>query len=56
MKKIITIFISAYSLLSASAQNADEILSRVEKNMSSDNRIFESSMIIHGIRNDRTIT
>jgi len=24
--------------------------------MSSDNRIFESSMIIHGIRNDRTIT
>lgn len=43
-------------MLSASAQNADEILSRVEKNMSSDNRIFESSMIIHGIRNDRTIT
>jgi len=56
MKRIIIIFISAYSLLSASAQNADEILSRVEKNMSSDNRIFESAMIIHGIRNDRTIT
>ena len=56
MKRIIIIFISAYSLLSASAQNADEILSMVEKNMSSDNRIFESAMIIHGIRNDRTIT
>jgi outer membrane lipoprotein-sorting protein len=56
MKRIIIIFISAYSLLSASAQNADEILSSVEKNMSSDNRIFESAMIIHGIRNDRTIT
>lgn len=37
-------------------RNADEILSRVEKNMSSENRIFESSMTIHGARTSRTIT
>jgi len=36
--------------------DADEILKKVEKNISSDNRIFESSMIIHGKRNSRTIT
>lgn len=38
------------------AQNADDILRRVENNMSSDNRVFESSMTIHGVRNSRTIT
>jgi len=36
--------------------SADEILKKVEKNMSSENRIFESSMIIHGKRSSRTIT
>jgi outer membrane lipoprotein-sorting protein len=45
-------------LLSAglSAQSADEILDRVDRNMSSDNRVFESTMIIHGTRTSRTIT
>ena len=43
-------------MTSSAAQDADEILKRVEKNMSSDNRIFESSMIIHGSRTSRTIT
>ena len=38
------------------AQNADEILDRVDQNMSSENRIFESTMTIHGKRNSRTIT
>jgi len=38
------------------AQNADDILRRIEKNLSSDNRIFESSMTIHGVRSSRTIT
>jgi len=51
------IFITSVCLLtSIAAQDADEILKRVEKNMSSDNRIFESSMIIHGSRTSRTIT
>jgi len=36
--------------------SADMILQKVEKNMSSDNRIFESSMTIHGTRSSRTIT
>jgi len=36
--------------------NADDILKKVEKNMSSDNRVFESSMIIHGKRSSRNIT
>jgi outer membrane lipoprotein-sorting protein len=36
--------------------NANEILDRVDRNMSSENRIFESSMTIHGKRNSRTIT
>lgn len=36
--------------------SADGILKKVEDNMSSDNRIFESSMTIHGTRSTRTIT
>lgn len=36
--------------------SADEILEKVEKNLSSDNRIFESSMTIQGSRTSRTIT
>jgi outer membrane lipoprotein-sorting protein len=38
------------------AQNAEEIIRKVEKNMSSDNRIFESSMTVSGSRTSRTIT
>lgn len=34
----------------------DEIMRRVDKNMSSENRVFESSMTIQGKRNIRTIT
>jgi outer membrane lipoprotein-sorting protein len=40
----------------ALAQNADEILRKVEQNLSSNNRVFESEMIIHGRRSSRTIT
>ncbi len=38
------------------SQSADEILKKVDKNMSSTNRIFESSMTIHGKRFSRTLT
>jgi outer membrane lipoprotein-sorting protein len=38
------------------AQTADEILDRVDLNMSSENRIFESIMTINGKRNSRTLT
>ncbi len=37
-------------------ENAEEILKKVDQNMSSKNRVFESTMIIHGKRNSRTIT
>ena len=39
-----------------SQPDADEILKKVEKNMSSDNRVFESSMTIRGNRTNRTLT
>jgi len=42
--------------ITVSAQTADEILDRVDRNMSSENRIFESTMTIHGKRSSRTIT
>ena len=35
---------------------ASEIIQKVDDNMSSDTRITESQMIIHGRRNSRTIT
>jgi len=38
------------------AQNAEEIIDRVDKNMSSENRVMEIEMIIHGNRKSRTIT
>jgi outer membrane lipoprotein-sorting protein len=38
------------------AQEADDILLKVDRNMSSKNRIFESTMIIHGKRSSRTVT
>ncbi len=40
----------------AQAQNAQDILQSVEKNLSSTNRVFEADMIIHGRRNTRTLS
>lgn len=42
--------------LSLAAQDAKQILDKVDSNMSSENRIFESDMIIHGRRTNRTIS
>jgi len=42
--------------MSFTGPDAKVILDKVDKNMSSENRIFESEMIIHGRRNNRTIT
>lgn len=39
-----------------SAQTAEEILDMVDKNTSSENRIVESTMIVHGKRVSRTMT
>ncbi|MBN1986556.1 MAG: outer membrane lipoprotein-sorting protein [Prolixibacteraceae bacterium] len=56
MKPIITSFLIFMTTLIFAQPDAREILDRVDKNMSSENRIFESSMTIHGKRNSRTIT
>ncbi|HEX2394978.1 MAG TPA: outer membrane lipoprotein-sorting protein [Bacteroidales bacterium] len=42
--------------VSICGQDAATILDRVDRNMSAKNRIFESTMVIHGKRNSRTIT
>lgn len=55
MRVLLTMILSLTTLLAA-AQNAEDILSKVDENMASDNRIVEASMTIHGKRNSRTIT
>ena len=56
MKKLATLFLLCASALTASAQTAIQILERIDRNMSSESRIFESTMTIHGKRNSRTLT
>jgi outer membrane lipoprotein-sorting protein len=53
---ISTICFFVLSLAGLSQPDADDILKKVEKNMSSENRVFESSMSIRGNRTNRTIT
>lgn len=57
MKKIILLIsLTLYTAVSIIAQDADKILADIDKNMSADSRIVESTMIVHGKRNDRTMT
>ncbi|MBN2775331.1 MAG: outer membrane lipoprotein-sorting protein [Prolixibacteraceae bacterium] len=56
MKSIITFILTAIIAISNGQPDANEIIDRVDRNMSSENRVFESSMTIHGKRNSRTIT
>ncbi|MBW6491936.1 MAG: outer membrane lipoprotein-sorting protein [Lentimicrobium sp.] len=51
---ILILFTLVFSGLNA--QNAEQILEKVDANMSSENRVFESSMTILGRRGSRTIT
>jgi outer membrane lipoprotein-sorting protein len=56
-KNVVTIIcIFSISLIGLSQPGADAILKKVEKNMSSDNRVFESTMTIWGNRSSRTIS
>lgn len=55
MKTILTIILSAFVVSVSGQQNANEIIESVDKNMSSQNRIFESTMTINGKRSSRTI-
>ena len=52
----ITLLILLFISSMAHAQSADEILKKVDQNMSSTNRVFKSSMTIHGKRFSRTLT
>lgn len=56
MKHIKFIIISSLLATTAYSQDADAILDKVDQNMSSENRVFESTMTINGKRNSRTIT
>lgn len=55
--RIFFLLLLALSLSAASGQKPDgkELLQRVDKNMSSETRVFTSKMIIHGQRSVRTI-
>jgi outer membrane lipoprotein-sorting protein len=55
MKKLL-IIILAITTINLSAQTAVEIIEKVDKNMSAENRVVKSSMTIHGKRNSRTMT
>lgn len=56
MKSIVWILILTSSFrTSAQIPDGKEVLRRIDKNMSSENRVYSSKMIIHGRRNVRTI-
>lgn len=55
--KFVRLFIAIFLLLSeAYGQDAKTILERVDQNLSSTNRVFESTMTIQGARTRRVIT
>jgi outer membrane lipoprotein-sorting protein len=56
MKKTLILLIISFLASAFSVQDGDDILKKVENNMSSDNRVFEATMVIHGVRNSRTLT
>jgi outer membrane lipoprotein-sorting protein len=56
ISQVCLIAVLLFSQASFGQQDAEAILKKVEKNISSDNRVFESSMIINGSRTSRTIT
>jgi outer membrane lipoprotein-sorting protein len=53
---IIAGLLAGISGIVSAQSDAGDILKKVEKNLSSDNRVFESTMIIHGRRTSRSIT
>jgi outer membrane lipoprotein-sorting protein len=56
MKTTLAIFFVLIALTGNSQPTAQEILNKIDRNMSSDNRIFEATMTIHGKRSSRTMT
>jgi outer membrane lipoprotein-sorting protein len=56
MGKIFLLLVSAFFLSDFQDHDANMILEKVDRNLSSTNRVFESEMVIHGRRSNRTIT
>ena len=52
---LISIFSGLVLNLTAQYPNGNDLLRRIDQNMSSDSRIFTSKMIIHGTRGARTV-
>jgi outer membrane lipoprotein-sorting protein len=55
MRTIICLLLMGSISFNAQYPDGKEILKRIDQNMSSENRIFTSKMIIHGQRNSRTV-
>lgn len=56
MKKSVVLIITIITTGILTAQNAAQIISDVDKNLSANSRVVESSMTIHGRRSSRTMT
>lgn len=57
MYKISILFFILFAISGfLNAQTAEEIINKIDQNMSAENRVVESSMTIHGKRNSRTMT
>ena len=56
MKHLVILLAMAFIGPDATAQNADEIIQKVDENMVSVTQVSTSKMVIHGRRNTRTVT
>jgi outer membrane lipoprotein-sorting protein len=56
MKKYFLVVILIFFVGFGFQEDGEKILRRVDQNLSSANRVFESTMVIHSKRNSRTIT
>jgi len=56
MKSILLILASSFFMLQSTPPDAKEILRKVDENMISKNRVYESKMVIHTRRGSRTVT
>ncbi len=55
MKKIIVLLLPCFGMLNAQYPSGQEVMDRIDRNMSSENRIVTSRMVIHSPRASRTI-
>jgi outer membrane lipoprotein-sorting protein len=55
MKPLIFTLLFSATAIFAQFPSGDEIIERIDRNLSSKNRILVSKMIIHGVRGERTI-